>query len=223
MCKYSTEVSLNTETCAAFNTIICCIYTTLAPGTDIYENLFNHCMKSFIWYKCLMPHSGHQKVFILAGASLGFFLLPCFNPWSVSFVFRFGKQILNSLRRKSTFIAGFNLKLNTTKAFLGTFLWQCRRNARPHRKHNALHTLRDVPRDKRFLLPPHPSHIYFIRCILHRLHGGRMAMRSDTHTHTHARTHTYTHATGPQMSTGACSDSMFFSSWSFFFSFFIHP
>lgn len=46
-----------------------------------------------------------------------------------------------------------------------------------------------------------------------------MAMRSDTHTHTHARTHTYTHATGPQMSTGACSDSMFFSSWSFFFPF----
>lgn len=54
---------------------------------------------------------------------------------------------------------------------------------------------------------PYPSHIYFIRCILHRLHGGRMAMRSDTHSHTH--TCTNTHATGPQMSTGACSDSVF--------------
>lgn len=42
-----------------------------------------------------------------------------------------------------------------------------------------------------------------------------MAMRSDTHTHTHAM--------GPHMSTGACSDSMFFSSWSFFFFFLHHP
>lgn len=69
------------------------------------------------------------------------------------------------------------------------------------------HSEGDVPRDKHFLLFfLYPSHIYFIRRILYRLHGGGIAMRSDTHSHTHP----YTYVTGPQISTGACSDSIFF-------------
>lgn len=92
-------------------------------------------------------------------------------------------------------------------------------------KHNTLHTPRETCRGTNtfcyFFSFLYPSHIYFIRCILHRLHSGRIAMRPDTH----SRTHTYTHATGPQMSTGACSNSVsfFFFPLSEFLFFLIHP
>lgn len=53
-------------------------------------------------------------------------------------------------------------------------------------------SVKDVPWDKhfpRYSFPLYPSHIYFIRCILHRFHGGRIAMRSDTRSHTLMHTH----------------------------------
>lgn len=93
-------------------------------------------------------------------------------------------QIPTSGLRKWPLIVSVYFKLGTTK----TFRKQCWSGTRPHRKHNALQR-----RTKGRALPPslsflsYPSHIYFIRCILHRLLGGGMVMCSDTHTHTHTQ------------------------------------
>lgn len=93
-------------------------------------------------------------------------------------------QIPKSVLRKWPFIIRIYLKLDTTK----TFPEQCRSGARPYLKHNALQRrAKGQTLSLSFLFLSYPSHIYFIRCILHRLHGGRMVMCSDTHTHTHHR------------------------------------
>lgn len=93
-------------------------------------------------------------------------------------------QISKSVLRKWPFIIRIYFKLDTTK----TFPEQCRSGARPHRKHNALQRrAKGQTLSLSFLFLSYPSHIYFIRCILHRLHGGRMVMCSDTHTLTHHR------------------------------------
>lgn len=109
--------------------------------------------------------------------------------------------------------------LNTGKTFLGRVLLQCRRTARPHRKHNALHTLWETCRGTNtFFVFLYPSHIYFIRCILQRLHGGRMAMCSDTHSLIHTHTHMRQDPRCPLVHVVILFFSSFFSS-----SFFIHP
>lgn len=93
-------------------------------------------------------------------------------------------QIPNSVLRKWAFIVRIYLKLDTTK----TCSQQCRSGARPHQKHNALQRCaKGQTLSPSFFFLSYPCHIYFIRCILHRLHGGRMVMCSDTHTHTHHR------------------------------------
>lgn len=147
---------------------------------------------------------------------------PLFCPFHLQILI----QILSSVQRKQPFIAGIYLKLNTTKAFSGNIPLTMQEKCQAALKNTIHYTLRERRAEGQtlsafFFFFLYPSHIYFIRCILHRFHSGRIALRPDTH----SRTQTYTHATGPQMSTGACSNSVFFFFFplSEFLFFLIHP
>lgn len=158
------------------------------------EKVSNRSMDRSVYCKCVSPGWSHRGLYscrcaFVVPLNYFAFLRPCFKPVNPPS----GDTNPQFSLKEMDIYCWIYLELNTTASKSGQKIvrWHSFNNAgeMPGHIENTMHrtpweTCRGTNAFCFFFFSSslYPSHIYFIRCILHRLHGGRMAMRSDTHT-----------------------------------------